>query len=80
MDMYYNDFFTITSLIWNIYYTVYTMHIAIPPPSLGENIFEFFFGLNRLKMVWNVKKSKKNQGGGPAGAEIFLLFYFLDHF
>ena len=35
-------------------------------PVLGEKIFwKFFFGLNRLKMVWNVKKAKKKFLGGP---------------
>ena len=33
-------------------------------PVLGEkNFWKFFFGLNRLKMVWNVKKAKKNFRG-----------------
>ena len=43
------------------------------PPSLpgGKNFWKFFFGLNRLKMVWNVKKSKKNSGG-PGGGRIFF--------
>ena len=39
-------------------------------PVLGEkNFWKFFFGLNRLKMVWNVKKAKKKFF---RGAEFFF--------
>ena len=46
---------------------------ALPP---WGKFFKFFF-LNRLKMVWNVKKSKKIQGGGAAGAEFFFFKKFI---